>query len=158
MSVRERLRHNQFRSADQEAMVAMLVAATHLVRRLEETCAVEGITHDQYNVLRILRGAYPGGHPRYEIAVRLIDRSPDVTRLLDRLSRRQLVKRYRSEGDKRLSVARITDRGLALLGRLEAPIAELHRTYSSPLRGDEVATLTDLCGRLIPPDPAPDHA
>lgn len=153
MSVRERLRQKQFRSADQEAMMALLVAATHLLRRLEELCATEGVTHDQYNVLRILRGAYPGGHPRYEITARLVDRSPDVTRLLDRLARLQLVKRYRSDGDKRLSLARITDRGLAVLERLEAPLAALHREFTAPLGVEELGLVTALCNRLIPSEP-----
>ena len=152
MSIRERVRQPGFRSASQEAMVSLLVAAAHLTRRLEDVCAGAGITHDQYNVLRILRGVYPGGHPRYEIAVRLMDRSPDVTRILDRLQRLGLVKRYRADGDRRLSLARITDRGVALLDRLDAPIADVHAEFASPLSHDELEQLAPLCGRLIPRD------
>ncbi|MDX2120503.1 MAG: MarR family transcriptional regulator [Gemmatimonadota bacterium] len=150
MSVKERLRQARFRSPSQEAMMSLLVAALHLKCRLEAVCGRAGVTHDQYNVLRILRGVYPGGHPRYEIALRLVDRAPDVTRLLDRLARQGLIKRYRAEGDRRLSLARITDRGLALLDRLDGPIDALTSTVAAPLRPPELAQLTDLCSRLIP--------
>lgn len=152
MSLQERVHQSSFRSPAEEASVALLVAAAHLRRRLEEVCAVHGITHDQYNVLRILRGAYPGGHARYEIGSRLIDRSPDVTRLLDRLSRRGLVRRYRADGDRRLSLARITDRGLQLLGRLETPILSAQEEFTSALSDIARRQLAGVCGRLIPRD------
>jgi DNA-binding MarR family transcriptional regulator len=149
MSLKDRVRQKAFRTLDEEAMVALLVAAAHLRRRLDEVCAQEDITSDQYNVLRILRGVYPGGHPRYEIRERLIDRAPDVTRLLDRLARGGLVRRYRADGDRRLSLARITDRGLALLDRLDGAIAAEHRHHARVLTKDQKATLAQLCGALI---------
>jgi DNA-binding MarR family transcriptional regulator len=150
MSLQERVRQSSFAGAAEEAGVALLVAAGHLIRRLEDICQGQGITHDQYNVLRILRGAYPDGYPRYEIGSRLIDRSPDVTRLLDRLSRRGLVRRYRADGDRRLSLARITDRGLALIERLDEPIAAAHASFAAPLTEQAQRQLAALCGRLIP--------
>jgi len=150
MSLKERVRQASFASAAEEASVALLVASGHLLRRLEDICAAQGITHDQYNVLRILRGAYPDGYPRYEIGNRLIDRSPDVTRLLDRLSQRGLVRRYRADGDRRLSLARITDRGLALLERMDVPIAAAHAEFAAPLTEPAQRQLAALCGRLIP--------
>ena len=107
MTLEDRVHQASFRSPAEEAGVSVLVAGAHLAHLLEEVCSTQGITHDQYNVLRILRGVYPDGHPRYEIGRRLIERSPDVTRLLDRLERRGLVSRYRAEGDRRLSLARI---------------------------------------------------
>jgi DNA-binding MarR family transcriptional regulator len=150
MTIRDRVRQRTFATTAAEAMVGLLLAAAHLTRRLEETCATAGLTHDQYNVLRILRGVYPAGHPRYEIAVRLIDRSPDVTRLLDRLEKRGLVTRYRAAGDRRLSLARITDRGLAALARLDAPIQAVHAEFAAPLNDAERVQLAALCERLIP--------
>lgn len=150
MTIRDRVRQPLFPTAAAEAAVGLLLAAAHLTRRLEDACAAARLTHDQYNVLRILRGVYPAGHPRYEIAVRLIDRSPDVTRLLDRLVKRGLVTRYRAAGDRRLSLARITDRGLALLARLDAPIQAVHAEFVAPLSDAESAQLAALCERLIP--------
>jgi MarR family 2-MHQ and catechol resistance regulon transcriptional repressor len=102
-----------------EALVAMLVAAGHLTRDLNTACEKHGITHDQYNVLRILRGVHPDGHPRSEISNRLISRAPDVTRMLDRLERRGLVKRGWDPSNRRLSIATITRDGLALLQKVD---------------------------------------
>jgi DNA-binding MarR family transcriptional regulator len=154
MSLSQRVRQTAFRTTAEELSVALLVAAAHLLARLEEICAEAGITHDQYNVLRILRGVYPDGHPRYEIGRRLINRAPDVTRLLDRLEARGLVIRYRAEGDRRLSLARITDRGLAVLERLDAPIAAAETEFTAPLSTTGQRDLARLCSRLIPRDGA----
>jgi len=152
MTLEDRVHQASFRSPAEEAGVSVLVAGAHLAHLLEEVCSTQGITHDQYNVLRILRGVYPDGHPRYEIGRRLIERSPDVTRLLDRLERRGLVSRYRAEGDRRLSLARITKKGLALLDRLDEPIAEVHRRFVEALSESGQRELARLCARIIPRD------
>src|SRR3954447_10460904 len=96
-------------------MLNLFVAVDHLRGKAIEVCSRFGITHGQYNVLRILRGAHPDGHPRCEIAKRMIEKAPDVTRLVDRLEAMSLVERVRSDGDRRLSIARITPKGLQLL-------------------------------------------
>jgi DNA-binding MarR family transcriptional regulator len=80
----------------------------------------------QYNVLRILRGA-PAGLPCGEIANRMITRDPDITRLLDRLEKRELISRCRETKDRRMVMARITPQGLKLLARLDEPVQEMHR-------------------------------
>ena len=95
MSIHKRVAQRRFESPAQKAMVSLLVTAGHVGRALDEVCLAHGITHDQYNVLRILRGVHPEGHARYAIAERLIGRSPDVTRLLDRLAREGSVARRR---------------------------------------------------------------
>lgn len=148
MKITERVQQTRFQSTAQEAMVSLLVAAAQVQRALEETCQAHGITHEQYNVLRILRGAHPGGHPRYEISDRLIDRAPDVTRLLDRLVRQGLVIRGRSEKDRRLSISRITETGLALLAGMEEEILSVHERFAKPLDETERRLLTELIGRL----------
>src|ERR1043166_9637853 len=70
-----------------------------------------GITRRQYNVLRILKGIYPGGHPRSEIAARVLEQSPDITRIIDRLSEQELITRTRGKNDKRESLTVITPKG-----------------------------------------------
>lgn len=150
MSIRTRVRQSKFGTAAEEAMVGLLVAGTHLAARLEEACSAAGVTRDQYNVLRILRGVHPEGHPRYEIAARMIDRAPDVTRLLDRLQRRGLVRRTRAGGDRRLSVARITDKGLALLARADRGVAAVHARFAAGLTPAELAQLIGIVDKLIP--------
>ena len=101
-----RIRQSRFESPQHEAMLGLLVAAGHLRERIEAVCARHRVTGGQYNVLRVLRGAHPDGYPRWDIARRLIERAPDVTRLIDRLADSGWVERTRSNSDRRLSVTR----------------------------------------------------
>jgi len=128
MSVRDRVQQRRFPNAASAAAVSLMVATDHFEQAFEAVCARHGVTGDQYNVLRILRGAHPRGHPRGEVARRCIHRSPDVTRMLDRLAREGLVARARDPQDHRLSVATITKAGLALLARIDPELeAEVRR-------------------------------
>src|SRR3712207_351285 len=119
MSVQSRIKQKSYQSLAHQALLGVQVAAAYWEQRVGELFARHGVTRDQYNVLRILRGAHPDGHPRYEITNRLIRRAPDVTRLLDRLERQGLVERVRTREDRRLSITRITDAGMAVLDAIE---------------------------------------
>ena len=130
-------------------MVSLLVTAGHVARALDEVCVTHGITHDQYNVLRILRGVHPEGHPRYAIAERLIDRSPDVTRLLDRLGREGLVERSGSDEDRRISISRITDQCMNLLKEIDPRILEVHERFTACFSRDEMHQLATFCEKAL---------
>ncbi|MEO8033350.1 MAG: MarR family transcriptional regulator [Acidobacteriota bacterium] len=81
-----------------------------------------GITSQQYNVLRILRGAGEAGLPTLDIAERMIEQAPGITRLIDRLESKNLVSRQRCETDRRQVFCRITRDGLDLVATLDAPL------------------------------------
>jgi DNA-binding MarR family transcriptional regulator len=106
----------------QRAMVNLQVAFAHFDEEFGRMGGKEGFSASSYNVLRILRGQ-PEGHPRGELSKRLVYRKSDVTRVLDVLVRRGLVERVRSPKDRRLSVARITPKGLKTLARLDVLVA-----------------------------------
>ena len=108
-----------FQSAAHEAVVGLMRTAD-LVRR-HATAVVEphGITLQQFNVLRILRGAGDAGLPTLEVAERMIEQTPGVTRLLDRLESKELVRRQRCPKDRRQHLCWITEKGLALLQRID---------------------------------------
>ena len=115
-----------------------------LVRRaVDRTLEPYGVTPQQYNVLRILRGA-PEGLPCGEIASRMITRDPDITRLLDRLEKRELISRCRETKDRRTVIARITPEGLALLARLDGPVQAAHRKQLGHLGRERLRALTEL--------------
>jgi DNA-binding MarR family transcriptional regulator len=135
-------------------MVQLMTAAGRVQQALEEVCAEYGLKHDHYNVLRILRGAHPVGHPRYAISERLISRAPDVTRLLNRLIKEGLVKRYRSSEDQRLSMARATGKGLRLLEQMDPQIQAVHETLAGGLTSLEARQLSEWCGRVGSVEPA----
>ena len=101
----------------------MLCAADRLRRRYAALFARYDLTLQQFNVLRILRGAAPAGLPTLTIAERMIEQAPGITRLIDRLERKGLVARRPGAADRRLVVCRISPKGLRLLHDLDAPVA-----------------------------------
>ena len=126
-------------------MLNLMVAADHIRTRIDHACAEYGITHGQYNVLRILRGVYPEGHPRCEIAARMIERAPDVTRLVDRLETQGLVERDRSAEDRRLSLTRITKKGLQLLDQVDPALAGVYRYFTERVSRRDCRELSRIC-------------
>lgn len=147
--IQARLQQRRFSNTRETAFVGLLLVAEHVQQRLDEICGTQGITHTQYNVLRILRGA-PSGHPRFEIANRLISRAPDVTRLLDRLERDQLIERTWAPENRRHSIARITAKGLRVLDAIDPGIARLQEETLSALSADEMRALAETLDKLAP--------
>jgi len=147
-ALRKRLQQTRFRSPYHEAMLNLMVAALHVRDQMEQACREHEITEPQYNVLRILRGAGPAGHPRREIARRMISRAPDLTRLIDRLASRGLVERKRGEADRRHSVTRITKKGLKLLEDLQPTIDALDEAFAARLAPRDARELSRICELL----------
>lgn len=135
-TVQQEIRQRRpFPSIAQEAIVALMRTAD-LVRRLA-TAMIEphGITLQQFNVLRILRGAGDDGLPTLEVAERMIEQTPGVTRLLDRLEAKDLVRRQRCPKDRRQHLCWITPKGLAVLQKIDALST---RTAEETLKGLKV--------------------
>lgn len=143
--LRNRIQQTRFESEAQEALLNVLVAADHLRARTERLCSEFGLSASQYNVLRILRGVHPEGHPRCEIARRMIERAPDVTRLIDRLEKRGWVERDRSERDRRLSISRITAAGLELLERIGPRFEVAQREFAARVPAEDCRELSRIC-------------
>jgi DNA-binding MarR family transcriptional regulator len=143
--LRRRIKQEKFSSPQQEALLNLLVAANYFRQETERIVGEFEITLPQYNVLRILRGVHPEGHPRSEIATRMLDRAPDVTRIVDRLEEKKLAARDRNADDRRQSIARITHEGLRLLERIDTPMQELFDMISSRLDARDCRELSRLC-------------
>ncbi|HET9212993.1 MAG TPA: MarR family transcriptional regulator [Thermoanaerobaculia bacterium] len=111
-----------FRSRGQEVVVALLRTADLVRRTVGRALEPHDITLQQYNVLRILRGAGEQGLPTLEIAERMIEQAPGVTRLLDRLEAKGLVRRQRCAQDRRQVLCWLTPAGLELVERLDEPV------------------------------------
>jgi len=130
-----------FQSLQEEAYLNVLRTADALGRHLDQLLKRRGLTATQYNVLRILRGAGAGGATCRDIGERLINAEPDVTRLLDRMERLEVIARRRNDQDRRFVTVRITDRGLKLLAELDRPIQELHKQQFARLSEEELIQL-----------------
>ena len=132
------------RGSPEEAAFLELVRTTDLLSRgLVRIMKTEDISSTQYNVLRILRGS-PEGLACGEIASRMITRDPDITRLLDRLEKRELISRCRETKDRRTVMARITPGGLKVLARLDEPVQAAHRKQLGHLGRERLQALTEL--------------
>ena len=114
-----------FVTIEEELLVSLLRTTDVLQERFEKMIRPFNISMTQYNVLRILRGAEPGGRTCGEIGERMIAREPDVTRLLERMEKAALIGRTRDSADRRVVVTRITSAGLKLLDEMEPKMREI---------------------------------
>jgi DNA-binding MarR family transcriptional regulator len=151
-ALRDELRQRRpFETLEQEAHLNVVRTAAVLTDALERVVKPAGLTLAQFNALRILRGAEPGGLCRNELRDRLVTRMPDVTRLLDRLEQAGLVVRERADADRRLVRTRITAGGLALLAEVDPAVRAEHRRLLGHLEPDDLRALSDLLTRARAP-------
>jgi DNA-binding MarR family transcriptional regulator len=137
-----------FRSREQEAALGLLRTADAMKRSLAQVIEPHGITAQQYNVLRILRGAGPDGLPTLTIGERMIEQTPGVTRLVDRLERKGLVARSPCPKDRRRVFCKITAKGLELLKELDDPVNRWDVQAVSVLPPSELDSLINLLDRV----------
>jgi DNA-binding MarR family transcriptional regulator len=125
------VRSSSHKNSDAQAEAALFVAfmqvADTLGAQAEQVVKTAGLTAPQYNVLRILRGAGRAGLACREIGERMISRDPDITRLLDRMEKRNLITRERQSDDRRVVKTHVTQEGLEVLKTLDRPVSALHK-------------------------------
>lgn len=123
--------------------------AADLARRhMNAVVEPHGLTLQQFNVLRILRGGGADGLPTLEVASRMVEETPGITRLLDRLERKELIRRQRCPRDRRQHLCWITAKGLALLQKMDRPIARIHEETLKGLRTKDRVAFTRLLGAM----------
>ena len=148
---RELRQKRPFRTAAQEAVLALVRTADLVSRDASRVVEPHGITLQQYNVLRILRGAGDEGLPTLEVAERMIEQTPGVTRLLDRLETKGLIRRERCRVDRRQHLCWITSEGRRLLDRLDAPMLAAHEESLRGLDGANRQQLVALIAEIRKP-------
>ena len=126
----------------------MIATQSWVMSQISAVLSPYGITPNQYNVLRILRGSHPKPCQCAEIGERLLDRTPDVTRLLVRIEKNGLVSRQRAKRDRRVVEVSITAEGLRLLEDLDSPMTDLMRRCTQHLTDSELRTLSELLDKL----------
>jgi DNA-binding MarR family transcriptional regulator len=135
-----------FRSLEAEAFLSLLRTADRLQGRVAEMLKPFQLSPTQYNALRILRGAGAKGLPCSQIGERMVNRDPDITRLLNRLEQRGLVERSRGREDRRVITARATPAALGLLKSLDRPVEEFQRKLLGHLGEQRLRALIRLLG------------
>src|ERR1043165_4334146 len=144
-SIQEEIAQNRpFHSQRAEVAVSILRTAALIERHFAQVVARTGITVQQYNVLRILRGAGEEGLPTLVIRDRMIHEAPGITRLLDKLETAGLARRERSSPDRRQVHCHITDKGLAVLDELEGAMRKADDVAVGSLNEEEQRQLLKL--------------
>ncbi len=92
----------------------------------EELFARQHLSPQQYNVLRVLRSVYPASLPTLKLGRAMISRSPDITRMLDRLAKRALIERLRTAANRRVVQVKLTEQGRNLLDELQDSVRQMH--------------------------------
>jgi DNA-binding MarR family transcriptional regulator len=147
--LREEIKQSRpFRSTEQEAFLNLQRTADVLMARMAEVLKAQGVSPTQYNVLRILRGAGADGLPCGAVAERMITRDPDITRLLDRLEKQGLLTRGRDVRDRRVVMARISEKGLSVVDVLDEPVARELKRQLGHLGKQKLDELTELLEQI----------
>lgn len=133
-----------FGRPEPELAIVLLRTGDVLHHSISRSLAPHGLSHEQYNALRILRGAAEDGHPTLEISRRLLSRSPNITRLVDKLIGKGLARRDRDADDRRQAVVRITPAGLKVTAEADRAIDSV----LAKLRGLTAAEMKTAVGLL----------
>jgi DNA-binding MarR family transcriptional regulator len=119
MSIEDEIQQSKFRNANQKAIINLLYTTNWLFAKQQQFLKPHGITLQQFNILRILKGQHPHRISGTEIKSRMLDRNSDVSRLLDRLEIKKFITKTVCPNDKRAVDVAITEDGLTLLDTLD---------------------------------------
>jgi DNA-binding MarR family transcriptional regulator len=148
-SILEEIKQSKpFRTRSQEAYLALLRTADDSRRYITRVLEPAGVTLQQYNVLRILRGAGKDGLPTLAVAERMVERTPGVTRLIDRMEKKGWVERSRCTEDRRRVWCKITKVGLGLLEELDQPVNDVDDVFAEVLDDQELKELVTHLARI----------
>lgn len=145
-----------FASAAAEAIVSLFLTVDRVREVAHGPLGDHGLSGEQYNVLRILRGAGAEGLPTYQVVGRMVARAPNITRLTDKLQEKGLLRRIRSREDRRVTRLVVTEEGLRILAELEGPIDRSTRRAMEGLAPDEIGNLLELLEKVRGPHVTPD--
>ena len=147
MGIEQDIHQAKFRNEYQKAFINILYTQGWLAEKAKEFFAVEDITPQQFNILRILRGSHPQPLSTLQIRERMLDKMSDTSRIVDRLITKGLVKKGTCKMDRRLVDITITDKGKKLLEKLDTRQDEMDNIVSN-LTKKEAATLSDLLDKI----------
>ena len=147
MKLEEEIVQQKFESDYHKAAVNIFYTSNWLVNIHSDVFKQYNLTMQQFNILRILRGQYPGVVNLKLIKERMLDKMSDVSRLIERLREKELVDRKTCESDRRHMDIIITPKGLELLKLLDKDLKEINKKFST-LNEAEVETLNKLLDKL----------
>lgn len=121
MKLEAEIKSNKSLPARERAAVNILFTASWLDCLIARSLRPHGLTGPQYNILRILNGSFPQGLSVLDIKSRMLDRSSNVSRLVEKLRTSGLVERLPHNSDRRMVVVTISEIGKKMLSEIELP-------------------------------------
>lgn len=148
MKIEEEIRQKQFKSDYQKAHVNVLFTAAWLTQRSSRILKPFGISWQQFNILRILKGLHPEPVTVKLLTERMIDKMSNASRLVEKLKSKGLVEREECPADRRRVDIRITPRGMDLINRASLVMEEKLEGDLSSLTPGEARELNELLDKL----------
>jgi DNA-binding MarR family transcriptional regulator len=148
MGIEKEIHQQTFRNSRQKALINLLYTYGWAIEKIKSFLAKEDITHQQYNILRILRGAHPEPLSTLQIRERMLDKMSDTSRLVDRLVLKELVNKSTCSKDKRLVDVVISEKGQELLRKLDAQSEEMDLRMMGGVSEEEAENLSFLLDKL----------
>ena len=146
MGIDKDIQQENFRSIYQKLSINLIFSTNWITEKIKSILQEEGITPQQYNILRILRGSKKP-LSTLQIRERMLDKMSDTSRIVERLVKKELVEKKTSSVDKRLVDVSIAESGLELLRRLDEKNGELDAILQN-LSPKEASTLSDLLDKM----------
>jgi|SRR5215212_9768563 len=147
MGIEKDIQQVHFVSEKQKAVVNLLYTYGWMIEKVKNYLAKDDITHQQFNILRILRGSHPKPLSTLQIRERMLDKMSDTSRIVDRLVIKGVVKKSTCSKDKRLVDVVITDKGQKLLKKIDAEVDQVAILMAN-LTDKEATQLSDLLDKL----------
>ena len=147
MGIEKDIHQVHFVSDKQKALINLLYTYGWVIEKIKNSLSKDDITHQQYNILRILRGSLPKPLSTLQIRERMLDRMSDTSRIVDRLVIKGLVKKTTCSKDKRLVDVLITEKGQKLLAKIDSEVDHVD-SIMGHLSNDEAKALSDLLDKL----------
>ena len=147
MKLEQEIKQSAFNDEYQKLAVNILYTFFWMKEQNAQLLKPYGITMQQYNVLRILRGQFPKGITTSDIRSRMLDKMSDTSRLVDRLTKLELVEKKVNPSDRRLVEVRITDKGLNLLSNIDID-NENKNNFSTHLSVEEAEKINVLLDKM----------
>jgi DNA-binding MarR family transcriptional regulator len=144
MKIEDEIKQGKFKSSHQKAVINLIFTANWLQGQQQQFFKGHGLTNQQFNILRILKGQHPKTTSATEIKSRMLDKNSDVSRLLDRLSAKGLIQKQTCPKDKRASDILIAEAGLTMLADLDKKQKLIDTVLKlSEKEADELSNLLD---------------
>ena len=147
MTIAEEIKQKEFKSPYQKLMINLIYTVNWIRDKNKDLYKKYGVTNQQYNVLRILKGAHPKVKSAGEIKDVMLDKSPDLTRLLDRIVSKGFVERDICPDNRRKMDIKITNKGLELLKKMGSEISKIESSLGS-LTEEEANIASDILDKI----------